>query len=54
VFVVEEGRTRLRMIAAGEAGKELTQVLAGLSAGERVVLAPSPGLRDDSRVDVTP
>jgi hypothetical protein len=38
VFVVAEGRARLRWIAAGAAAGGRTEVRAGLAAGERVAL----------------
>jgi hypothetical protein len=41
VFVVSEGRARLRWIAAGEAGAGTVEVRAGLRDGERVVADPS-------------
>jgi multidrug efflux pump subunit AcrA (membrane-fusion protein) len=45
VFVVDEGTARLRLVnVAG------TEVLAGLSAGERAIVSPPPGIADGSRV----
>lgn len=49
VFVVDGDRVRLRMITTGETQGALTEVLSGLSGGERVVTAPAPGLRDGNR-----
>jgi RND family efflux transporter MFP subunit len=49
VFVVAEGKARLRWIAVGAAAGGLTEVRAGLDAGERVVLDPR-GLEDGAAV----
>jgi len=40
VFVVEDGRARLRWVAAGAVDGDLVEVRAGVEPGERVVLAP--------------
>jgi multidrug efflux pump subunit AcrA (membrane-fusion protein) len=54
VFVVDADRARLRMITRGEADGAWTEVLSGLSPGERVV-APAPlDLRDGTPVQVRP
>jgi hypothetical protein len=45
VFVLDEGRARLRWVAAGATTGASTEVRAGLQAGERVILDPS-GLED--------
>jgi RND family efflux transporter MFP subunit len=49
VFVVAEGKARLRWIAAGAVSEGQTEVRAGLEAGERVALDPS-GLHDGAPV----
>lgn len=54
VFVVEDGKARLRMVTLGETAAGLTQVLSGLAEGEPVVLSPASELRDGSVVQVTP
>lgn len=54
VFVVENGRARLRMVTRGEAQGSFTEILSGLSSGETVVLSPPPSLRDASPVTVKP
>lgn len=47
VFVVdEEGRARLRAVTTGAPAQDAVEVLAGLSAGERVVVSPPPALAD--------
>jgi hypothetical protein len=45
LFVVEKGIAHLRLVDARE-----TEVLAGLSEGEVVVVAPPPTLADGRRV----
>ncbi|HET8648068.1 MAG TPA: efflux RND transporter periplasmic adaptor subunit [Vicinamibacteria bacterium] len=45
VYVIADGRARLRWIAAGAASEGQTEVRAGLAAGERVALEPA-GLED--------
>jgi RND family efflux transporter MFP subunit len=52
VFVVQEGVARLRVIQAGPASSDGVEVLAGLDAGESVVLWPPAGLTDGTRVAV--
>jgi hypothetical protein len=49
VFVVSEGRARLRWIAVGEPEGGTVEVRAGLRDGERVVTDPS-GLVDGAAV----
>jgi RND family efflux transporter MFP subunit len=49
VFVIADGRARLRWVAVGETQRGLTEVRAGVEAGERVALDPA-GLRDGVRV----
>jgi len=55
VFVVEEGkRATLRLVRTGVRRGREVEVLAGLAAAERVVLAPPAGLRDGQPVEVQP
>jgi hypothetical protein len=49
VYVVREGRARLRWIAAGDADAGGVEVRAGLERGERVVRDPA-GLADGTVV----
>jgi RND family efflux transporter MFP subunit len=49
VFVVADGVARLRWVATGETKEGVTEVRAGVSAGERVVVEPS-GLEDGAPV----
>ncbi len=53
VFVVEDGRARLRWISVGEPAGDAVVVRAGLAAGEEVVVDPR-GLTDGAPVAVTP
>jgi hypothetical protein len=53
-WAVEEGRARLRLVRTAEAGDGRLEILAGLSADERVVLAPPATLRDGRPVTVSP
>ena len=54
VFVADGTRARLRMVTLGEVQGTWTEVLSGLSPGERVLTAPTPDLRDGSPIEVTP
>jgi RND family efflux transporter MFP subunit len=54
VFVAEGGRAHLRMITRGESVGRWTEVLSGLSKGERVVVTPPPDLRDGMPVELKP
>jgi HlyD family secretion protein len=49
VFVVEEGRTRHRLVRLGVVGASRAQIIDGLRAGESVVLSPG-AVRDGDRV----
>jgi multidrug efflux pump subunit AcrA (membrane-fusion protein) len=53
VFVVDDSLARLRMITRGEARGPWTEVLSGLSNGERVIGDPAD-LRDGARIEVRP
>jgi RND family efflux transporter MFP subunit len=52
VFVVDRDKAHLRLVNAGRSRSAQTEVLAGLSAGEVVVIAPPPGLRDGAALAV--
>ena len=52
VFVLEEGRARLRLVTVGEANAGQVDVLSGLDAGDVVIDAPPADLRDAQRVEV--
>jgi multidrug efflux pump subunit AcrA (membrane-fusion protein) len=49
VYVVSDGRARLRWVAAGARDGRAAEIRAGLEAGERVVLDPA-GLADGAPV----
>jgi membrane fusion protein (multidrug efflux system) len=53
VYVVEDGRARLRWISLGEPAGDLVLVRAGLSAGDEIVLEPGP-LDDGAVVERRP
>ncbi len=50
VFVVEEGRARLREVRVGRRGAREAEVISGLTERDVVVLFPSDQLRDGMRV----
>jgi len=50
VFTVAAGRARLRPVEPGHRTAAEVEILAGIAAGERVVLHPPNDLRDDARV----
>ena len=53
VFIVEEGRARLRFISPGETAGEMIYVRSGVDEGEEVVLHPGT-LGDGARVERRP
>lgn len=54
VFVVEDQTVRLREVTTGVDTALLTEILAGIAAGEKVVVSPGKELRDGSRVHEVP
>lgn len=54
VFVVEEGRARLRLVTIGLRRGERLEVLSGLSEGERILSAPPAGTVEGARIAVVP
>lgn len=55
VFVVGEGnRAVLRLVKTGAVRGDLVEVLSGLDEGERVVVAPPPGLAEGRPLEVEP
>lgn len=51
VYVLEDGRARLRRMEMGERGRLRAQVLDGLTEGETVILYPSSEMEDGVRVE---
>lgn len=55
VFVVsQKNRASLRLVKTGAASGDRIEVVAGVDAGERIVLAPPPALRDGQRLILSP
>lgn len=52
VFVVVQGRAVLRLVKTGARTGDRIEILAGLDAGESVVVVPPAGLREGQSVDV--
>lgn len=50
VFVLEDGRARLRTVALGGRNNRMAWVREGLRGGERVILYPPPKVADGARV----
>jgi HlyD family secretion protein len=50
LFVVEGGRARLREVQVGERSGARTQIIAGIEAGDTVILFPPDALSDGERV----
>jgi RND family efflux transporter MFP subunit len=51
LFVVSaDGRARMRVVRTGQADEDRVEVVAGLTAGERVIVGPPPALRDGDPV----
>lgn len=53
VFVARDGVARMRLVHVGPAGPAGVEVLAGLDAGEAVVVSPPPRLQDGARIHAT-
>lgn len=52
VYVVADGRSKLRRVRIGRRTSLRAEILEGISAGEQVVIHPPEALRDGSRVNV--
>ena len=50
VFIVEDGRARVRSVRVGRRSDEAVQILEGLAQGDLVVLFPSDRIRSGTRV----
>jgi HlyD family secretion protein len=53
LFVVEDGRARLRDVELGERNEEAVEIVRGVSAGERIIVYPSDTIEDGVRVRAT-
>lgn len=51
VFVLEDGRARLRRVDIGHRGRTEVEITRGLRAGERVLVHPSDQISDGTRVE---
>jgi HlyD family secretion protein len=51
VFAAQDGRAALRPVEIGQRGLEAVEILAGLSAGDQVVLHPSDRLAEGVRIE---
>ncbi len=54
VFLVRDGRAQRQPARTGVQGAQRTEVLQGLKAGDRIVLAPPADLKDGDRIAVRP
>jgi multidrug efflux pump subunit AcrA (membrane-fusion protein) len=52
LFVVQDGVARLRLVDVGTALSGGVEILAGLDAGEAVVMSPPPHLVDGGSVAI--
>jgi multidrug efflux pump subunit AcrA (membrane-fusion protein) len=52
LYVVEGDTARLRLITLGEARDNRREILSGLTAGEKIIVAPPPLLSDGRRVAI--
>ena len=50
VFIVGDGRARLRKVTQGITGPDKIEILSGVKPGELVVTDPPEGLEDGDRV----
>jgi len=54
VWVLQDGRVQQRQVKKGVAGSERTEIVSGLTEGERVVVSPADTLRDGQRARGVP
>ena len=50
VFAVSNGRATIRRVQPGHRGPLQTEIVAGLDAGEAIVIHPGAAVRDGARV----
>jgi membrane fusion protein, multidrug efflux system len=53
VFIVQDGKARLRLVRTGTAENNKVEVLSGLAAGDEVVVAENTNLTDGQPVTIT-
>ena len=54
MFVVEDGKARLRLVRSGRAQEGFVELLAGVREGESVAIADTAHLVDGQSVTVQP
>ncbi len=52
VYVVEKGIARLRLVTLGDARHNGREILSGLTAGEKIIVAPPPHFSDGTRMAI--
>jgi RND family efflux transporter MFP subunit len=52
VYVVQGDTARLRLVTLGETRDNRCEILSGLTAGEKILVAPQPLLSDGNRVAI--
>ena len=52
VYVVQGDTARLRLVTLGETRDNRCEILSGLTAGEKILVAPPPLLSDGNRVAI--
>jgi HlyD family secretion protein len=52
VYVVEDGRARLRRVTIGHRGRSEVELLGGVAAGSRVIAHPNDRISDGTRIEV--
>jgi RND family efflux transporter MFP subunit len=53
VFIVQDGKARLRLVRTGAAGNDKVEILAGLAPGDEVVVAGNANLGDGQPLNIT-
>ncbi|MDX1648026.1 MAG: efflux RND transporter periplasmic adaptor subunit [Longimicrobiales bacterium] len=53
LFVVDDGRARLREVVVGHRNEEAVEILEGVEEGEQVILFPTESVEDGTTVEVT-
>ncbi|EPR41220.1 efflux transporter, RND family, MFP subunit [Desulfovibrio sp. X2] len=53
LFLAEQGKARLTSVTTGRAFGDLTEIVSGLTNGQRVIVAPPEGLSDGAKIKVS-